>query len=103
MLDKYRGVLSSFENHKADQSIIIPPEPKITKRRKPKINIFFSGNFNFSPSPLKSRCLGNPVLYIKIEIKIENTDKDGSMQFNELDDSYCVACTIMTRKIKVNA
>ena len=24
-------------------------------------------------------------------------------QFNELDDSYCVACTIMTRKIKVNA
>ena len=37
-VDKYSGVLISFENHKADQSIIIPPEPKITKRRIPNID-----------------------------------------------------------------
>ena len=36
-------------------------DPKITNSKNPKIKTFFSGNFNFSPSPLKSNSFGKPL------------------------------------------
>ena len=60
-LARCNGAYNSLVNHNADQSIIIPFDPKITKSKKPKIKTFFSGNFNFSPSPLKSNSFGKPL------------------------------------------
>ena len=66
ILAKYRGAFKSFDNHRVDQSIIIPPEPKTKNNKNPNKRTLVSGILNFSPSPLKSKFRGNPIKYTKI-------------------------------------